>query len=488
MIRLAIGNARHDRGRRPPRVGGAALVRVRAVIFDLWETLVDWDRESAAQMLAGGRRRSSATSFARAAGTCSRPRVRRRRSARRSRDAGVPDERVEDVCALRLDYHRRSLVPRAGAVETLRELRERGYLVGLITVCSEDVEVALARDRVRRASSTRRSSRRASALSKPDPRIYLRMLRGARRRAARGGLRRRRRERRARGRAPRRHGRDPHPPRGRGSAVAGLDAWDGPRVTSIPGVLDVLELTSDWMRSASRQAEAPGARARAARGDAAGAAARAHRERGAHGRLRALREARLRRRRRHRHARGARVRRRGRRPPRRGRHADPPGLRGDHARRPAARAARHPHRVRPPGVPARRRRGRAAAADGRPGRRDRRLRDRRLAARRDRGRDARRARRRSSRRSCSSPSSRLRDDDGAAGADGAALRLQRAEHDRGVHPHRAGARAQARARVRRPPAQPGSRGRASSSRSRRSCGTCAATSSSSRRASARSSR
>ena len=40
----------HDRGRHSPRVGGAA--RVRAVIFDLWETLIDWDRDADARMLA----------------------------------------------------------------------------------------------------------------------------------------------------------------------------------------------------------------------------------------------------------------------------------------------------------------------------------------------------------------------------------------------------------------------------------------------------
>ncbi len=79
------------------------------------------------------------------------------------------------------------------------------------------------------------------------------------------------------------------------------------------------------------------------------------------------------------------------------------------------------------------------------------------------------------------------DDDRAAGADGAALRLQRAQHDRVVHPHRAGTSAPARARVRRSSAQSASRGRASSSRSKRSCDTCRATSSSSRHASARSS-
>src|SRR5206468_1158512 len=40
----------HHRGRRSPNVGGAEVVRVRAVVFDLWETLIDWDREANAQL------------------------------------------------------------------------------------------------------------------------------------------------------------------------------------------------------------------------------------------------------------------------------------------------------------------------------------------------------------------------------------------------------------------------------------------------------
>ena len=172
-----------------------------------------------------------------------------------------------------------------------------------------------------------------------------------------------------------------------------------------------------------------------------------------HPRLRALREARLRRGRGHGHPRGARVRRRGGRPPRGRRPADPARLRSAGAAASAARAARDPHGVPAPGLPARRRRGRAAAADRRPGRRRRRLRHGGIAARRDGRRDARPARH-PALRAAAAVGAPLRDDDRAAGADGAALRLQRVEHDRVVHPHRAGTRAPARARVRGPSAQP----------------------------------
>ena len=134
-------------------------------------------------------------------------------------------------------------MPRPGAVETLRALRELGVLVGLITVCSEDVEDALARVGVRRAVRRGGVLVGGSASSKPDPRIYLHCcellgvepseavfvgdgandeLAGAQR----VGMRR-----------------DPHPPARRSAALG--RSWSGstgPRVTSIPEVLEVLEL------------------------------------------------------------------------------------------------------------------------------------------------------------------------------------------------------------------------------------------------------
>ena len=170
-----------------------------------------------------------------------------------------------------------------------------------------------------------------------------------------------------------------------------------------------------------------------------------------------------------------------------GRPADPAGLRSARTAAPAARAARDPHRVRAPGLPARRRRRRPAAADRRPGGRGRRLRDGGIAARRDGRRDPRAARH-PALRAAAAVGAPLRDDHRVAGADGAAFRLQRAEHDRVVHPHRAGTRATARARLRRPSPQPSrAAGRVHHARGRATA-RAAATSSSSRRGSARSSR
>jgi putative hydrolase of the HAD superfamily len=211
-------------------------LRVKAVIFDLWETLIDWDRESAARMLQEVDELVG-NGFAERWDMSNLRYVAPIRTA--LAEAEVPDELVEDICALRLRYHRRSLVPRPGAVETLRRLREDGYLVGLITVCSEDIEVLWPESAFAGLFDAEIFSSRVG-LSKPDPRIYLACcealgvepheavfvgdgandeLEGARRVGMDAIL-------------IHREGEDP---------LWGLDAWDGPRVTSIPGVLDVLE-------------------------------------------------------------------------------------------------------------------------------------------------------------------------------------------------------------------------------------------------------
>ncbi|HEX6761393.1 MAG TPA: HAD-IA family hydrolase [Gaiellaceae bacterium] len=212
-------------------------MRPRAVIFDLWETLIDWDREAAAAMVAAVSEHA--------------PDFASRWSSSHNRytgpirvaltDAGVPVAVLEEVCALRLDYVRVALVPRPGAVETLRRLRELGILVGLITVCSEDVEVLWPSSAFAGLFDAEVFSS-SVGLSKPDPRIYLRCcellgvepgdavfvgdgandeLAGAERVGMRAIL-------------IHRAGKEPY--------WDGLADFAGPRVTSIPQVLEVLEL------------------------------------------------------------------------------------------------------------------------------------------------------------------------------------------------------------------------------------------------------
>ena len=81
------------------------------------------------------------------------------------------EDRIASSAKTRLEYSRNSIVPRPGVVETLEALRDRGYKVGLISNCTEEVsrlwdstpfaplfDVAVLSFDVR--------------MAKPDPRIY----------------------------------------------------------------------------------------------------------------------------------------------------------------------------------------------------------------------------------------------------------------------------------------------------------------------------
>lgn len=209
---------------------------VKAVAFDLWETLIDWDQAAASAMVER---------IDRLAG----PGFRERWYAAPNRytapvrevlaQVGVPDRVMDEVCAVRLDYVRHCLVPRPGAVETLCELRARGLLLGLITVCSQDVETLWPDSAFAGLFDAEVFSSRVG-LSKPDPRIYEHCcallgvepcqavfvgdgandeLAGARRVGMSAIL-------------VHRAGEEP--------PWDGLADWDGPRVTAIPQVLELV--------------------------------------------------------------------------------------------------------------------------------------------------------------------------------------------------------------------------------------------------------
>jgi putative hydrolase of the HAD superfamily len=144
-------------------------VRVKAVVFDLWDTLIDWDQEANARLneqlaeLVGAdfkeRWRTSPTKYTGPV-----------RGA--LADAGVRDEVMEDVCSLRRGYLREALAPRPGAVDTLRTLRERGFKLGMISVCSQDTEELWFESEFAGLFDAEVFSSSFGA-SKPDPRIYL---------------------------------------------------------------------------------------------------------------------------------------------------------------------------------------------------------------------------------------------------------------------------------------------------------------------------
>jgi putative hydrolase of the HAD superfamily len=144
----------------------------RAVVFDLWDTLVDFDVEGQVALQAEMARR-----LGRDPDDFRREWVETRAARETGPLApslaafGADDALVRELVDLRLAATRGWLVPRAGAVETLRELGARGLARGLISVCSEEVALLWAETRFHDLFESTLFSC-SVGLAKPDPRIY----------------------------------------------------------------------------------------------------------------------------------------------------------------------------------------------------------------------------------------------------------------------------------------------------------------------------
>ncbi len=150
-------------------------MKYRAVIFDLWQTLVPWhadeanrfyDRMAESVGVEPGRFRE--------VWLAGRPNRETGPIADHLRglfaDLGVEGD-LDGLLAMRREWAKQSLVPRPDALETLAELRRRGHRLGLISVCSQDVpdvwdETSLAGTLDETVFSCE------VKISKPDPRIY----------------------------------------------------------------------------------------------------------------------------------------------------------------------------------------------------------------------------------------------------------------------------------------------------------------------------
>jgi len=145
---------------------------IRAVIFDLWDTLVDFDPVAgrAFQDQVAGRLGRDADEFA---ALWFEGRSQRESGTLRDYlvEVGAPDYVVDELVAMRRDSTRSLLLPRTGAVETLSQLRDGGRLVGLITVCSEDVPDVWAETPFSDLFDVTVFSC-SVGMRKPDPRIY----------------------------------------------------------------------------------------------------------------------------------------------------------------------------------------------------------------------------------------------------------------------------------------------------------------------------
>jgi putative hydrolase of the HAD superfamily len=145
---------------------------MRAVVFDLWDTLVDFDPAAsrAFQDRVAVRLGRDPEEFA---SLWHEGRAHRESGPLRDYLVGLGADvaAADEVVALRLDATRPMLSPRPGAVDTLRELRRREYRLGLITVCSDDV-VNLWTETPFAGLFDATVFSCAVGLRKPDPRIY----------------------------------------------------------------------------------------------------------------------------------------------------------------------------------------------------------------------------------------------------------------------------------------------------------------------------
>ena len=212
---------------------------MRAVIFDLWDTLVEWPSDEAAVL-----QERIATLVGLPAEEFGRRWVASYRTSQTGPLAaayaglGVPGAHVGAEVAARHAFARRALRPRAGATGVLVELRRRGVRLGLMSVCSEEVPAAWPQTELAGLFDAETFSVECG-LMKPEPEIYLRTAR-ALGLAAReclfvgdgandelGGAAR--------------VGMTPvlFLPGGAAPLWRGLDAWDGLAVTSIEEVLEL---------------------------------------------------------------------------------------------------------------------------------------------------------------------------------------------------------------------------------------------------------
>ena len=152
-------------------------MKYRAVIFDLWQTLVPWDVEESTRFN---------TEVAKTIGVEPERYLEAWLTATHlpNRNTGPAADHfqalfgelgveadLDQVLAMRRERVRRVLVPRSDALPTLDELRRRGHLLGMISVCTEDVPQVWDETPLGGKFDATVFSCNVG-LSKPDPRIY----------------------------------------------------------------------------------------------------------------------------------------------------------------------------------------------------------------------------------------------------------------------------------------------------------------------------
>ena len=152
-------------------------MRPRAVVFDLWDTIVDFvpDDGDALHRRIADRLGVPFERFQEVWYTDEAMRSRNRGPLASCFSAacetlGVEAD-VDELVGWRRELTRKALVPRPGLLETLAELRERGLRIGLISNCTEEVALVWPDTSFARLFDAAVFSATAG-LAKPEPAIY----------------------------------------------------------------------------------------------------------------------------------------------------------------------------------------------------------------------------------------------------------------------------------------------------------------------------
>ena len=142
------------------------------MIFDLWDTLIGWDEEMGNAFLAHVAEALGATpAETQATWDEGRPIRSSGSMVDYLRTLGLEGDLAASIVERRREFARRAIVPVDGAVETVRELRDRGLKVGLLSVCSDEVPAVWADTAFAGLFDAEVFSCDVGLL-KPDPRIY----------------------------------------------------------------------------------------------------------------------------------------------------------------------------------------------------------------------------------------------------------------------------------------------------------------------------
>jgi HAD superfamily hydrolase (TIGR01509 family) len=152
-------------------------VTPRAIVFDLWETLVDWPHQESLVLRQRWSERLG-IDLERLDELWYEPAAYRRRESgplapllRVICEETGSSADVDELIEWRVEMTRRFLVPRDGVLETIAQLRSRGRKVGLISNCTEDVVLAWEHTRLSGVFDAVVFSAQVGCV-KPEPEIY----------------------------------------------------------------------------------------------------------------------------------------------------------------------------------------------------------------------------------------------------------------------------------------------------------------------------